>query len=290
MSEFQYKGRPLGIPIVGIGTQPIEEGDEQFNFTGSPGAMPTYHPPILPEPEEIENLVEAKALLRRLQEAMANYRAGRPALVFDLSHLDAANLDLVNQVLNEGEVSVVYEGSPRLHIQESVLTGIWRVRTYDAQQVLVSDVIEVGDIPSVVRDKTFANATPIDTDLEHLPQGIINSPSLITEIVEQSHAWQANTLAHVINLSLLPLSPDDLAFLGERLGVGEVTILSRGYGNCRIGSTQKRNVWWVKFYNSDDALILNTIEIIDVPEVARAAQEDLQDSALRLAEILEIYQ
>jgi hydrogenase-1 operon protein HyaF len=49
-------------------------------------------------------------------------------------------------------------------------------------------------------------------------------------------------------------------------------------------------VWWVKFYNSEDALILNTIEIVDVPEVARAAAEDLADSAERLKEILEIYQ
>lgn len=290
MSEFHYHGRPIGIPIVGVGTQPVEEGDEQFNFTGSPGAMPTYHPPILPEPEEIENLVAAKALLKQVQQGLAAYQAGTPALVFDLSGLDASNLDLVNQVLNEGEVSVVYNAVPRVQIQESVLTGVWRVRTYDAQQVLVSDVIEVGDIPSIVREKTFAFATPLDTDLTQLPQGVINAPALITEVAEQSQAWQQGSLAHVINLSLLPLSPQDLAFLGERLGVGEITILSRGYGNCRIGSTQKHNVWWVKFYNSDDALILNTIEVVDVPEVARAAQEDLDDSAVRLAEILEIYQ
>jgi hydrogenase-1 operon protein HyaF len=49
-------------------------------------------------------------------------------------------------------------------------------------------------------------------------------------------------------------------------------------------------VWWVKYYNSEDALILNSIEIVDVPEVACAAVEDLADSAERLAEILEVYQ
>ena len=73
------------------------------------------------------------------------------------------------------------------------------------------------------------------------------------------------------------------------MGVGPVTILSRGYGNCRIGSTAKRNGWWIKFYNSQDALILNTIEIVDIPSVAIAAPEDIADSADRLNEILEMY-
>jgi hydrogenase-1 operon protein HyaF len=34
-------------------------------------------------------------------------------------------------------------------------------------------------------------------------------------------------------------------------------------------------------------LILNTLEIVDVPEVAMAADEDLADSEERLAELLE---
>lgn len=289
MSEPFY-GRPIGIPVVGVGTQPTEEGDEQFAFTGSPGAMPTYHPPILPEPEEIADLVAAKQLLKQLQQGIAHYQVGQTAFMLDLQGLDAANLDLINQVLHEGEVSIVYNGTPRVQIQESVLTGVWRVRAYDESNALISDQIEVADIPSVVRDKAFASASSLNTDLAHLPRGVLNAPALVTEIAEKIANRQQGDLAHVINLTLLPLSPEDLAFLGERLGVGEVTILSRGYGNCRIGSTQKQGVWWVKYYNSEDALILNTIEIVDVPEVARAAPEDLADSAERLREILEIYQ
>ena len=80
-----------------------------------------------------------------------------------------------------------------------------------------------------------------------------------------------------------------MALLGSRLGVGPITILSRGYGNCRIGSTQKNNIWWIKYYNSDDKIILNTIEVIDIPEVAAAAPEDIEDSAERLQDILSVY-
>jgi hydrogenase-1 operon protein HyaF len=95
---------------------------------------------------------------------------------------------------------------------------------------------------------------------------------------------------HAINLSLLPLTDEDVAFLDARLGSGPVTILSRGYGNCRISSTGTRNGWWVRYFNSREAIILNTIEITDVPNVACAAPEDLEDSAQRLTEILGVYQ
>jgi hydrogenase-1 operon protein HyaF len=46
----------------------------------------------------------------------------------------------------------------------------------------------------------------------------------------------------------------------------------------------------VQFYNSDDRLILNTLEITDVPEAVLAAQEDIDDSAARLREILNALQ
>jgi hydrogenase-1 operon protein HyaF len=93
----------------------------------------------------------------------------------------------------------------------------------------------------------------------------------------------------MINLTLLPQTEQDLAFLEERLGAGRVTILSRGYGNCRITSTATRNVWWVRYFNSQDRNILNSLEITTVPQVACAAQDDIGDSAERLGEILEIY-
>jgi hypothetical protein len=72
----------------------------------------------------------------------------------------------------------------------------------------------------------------------------------------------------------LPVSDADLDTLYGWLGHREVSILSRGYGNCRITSTRLQNVWWVQYFNSMDALILNSIEIVGMPEVALAADED----------------
>ena len=66
-----------------------------------------------------------------------------------------------------------------------------------------------------------------------------------------------------------------------------MTILSRGYGNCRITATALAHVWRVQFFNSMDTLILDTFEVTGVPEVAVAAPEDLTDSGARILKVLE---
>ena len=75
--------------------------------------------------------------------------------------------------------------------------------------------------------------------------------------------------------------------LDRALPVGPVAIISRGFGNCRITSTGARDVWRVQYFNNMNTLILNTIEVVDVPEVALAAAEDLVDSRERLAELID---
>jgi len=45
----------------------------------------------------------------------------------------------------------------------------------------------------------------------------------------------------------------------------------------------------VQYFNSQESLILNTIEISEMPEVAIASAEDIADSGQRLGEILSIY-
>ncbi len=124
-------------------------------------------------------------------------------------------------------------------------------------------------------------------DPQALPEGIINAPGLLAELQEQV---QRQNLGHVINLTLLPLSPEDLECITQQLGVGKTAILSRGYGNCRITATAIRHVWWVQYFNSTDTMILNTLEVAGVPLVACASSEDLADSRERLQEIREALQ
>ncbi len=275
-------------PFVGPGGQPSED-DAKLDYMEMPKDMRTYTAPVLPEPDVIKGIDAALRVLREVQAAAASIDVDGASRVFDITSLDAADRAFVDQALGEGEVSIV--GGATLQVQESVLAGIWRVReTDDEAGTLKRDLIEVGKFPTNVTVMAEAGTLEgLRPQRGALPRGVINAPALITEIEDKIAAFGPGTEAHVINLTLLPMSEEDLAYLEERLGLGAVTILSRGYGNCRINSTSTRNAWWVRYFNSRDAIVLNTIEITNVPDVACAAEEDLRDSAQRLNEILEVY-
>ena len=86
-----------------------------------------------------------------------------------------------------------------------------------------------------------------------------------------------------INFSLLPMAPADMALLQATLGEGPVRLVSRGYGDCRVIATAARNVWSVQYTNAMDAVVLDTLEIVDAPAAVLAADEDFADSSARLA-------
>ncbi len=115
----------------------------------------------------------------------------------------------------------------------------------------------------------------------------MNVPALIHELQDAMDRSGPDTPAHVINLTLLPLSPEDTAHIDQVLDGGSVVILSRGFGNCRISSTAARNVWRVQYFNNMQTLILNTIEVTAMPEVAIAAREDLVETRERLADLVQ---
>ena len=285
-----------GPYIVGPGSQPTETDGAELDILQLPNEMETFSLTALPEPEDVSHLREALAVLDEVQAALKHSVAGEWPAPIDVNGLDAANRELVDQVMGEGEVSIVVEqglmgqniGMRR--IQESVLAGVWRIMSYSDDGELVGDLIEVGAIPSCVQQAAFATAAERIELIQPLPPGVINAPSLFAEINDKCQSYRTGTPSHVINLTLLPQSEADLGFLQQQLGAGCVSILSRGYGNCRITSTGTQSVWWVQYFNSQDKNILNSLEITDIPSVACAAREDLEDSCVRLAEILEIYQ
>ena len=280
----------LKIPVItGPGSQPAEADGMALDYP-MPSGMTTYSMPEIPEPDELEGVGDAIALLALLQEELAAYRIGRPAVVLPLDELDERNRDLINQVLGNGEVSMKYHGAVDARIQESVLAGVWRVHYLDTTGSVRRDIIEIAGIPGLVKEATFGDAAgEVTLSQTDIPDTVYNAAPLLTEINDKLPEFRAGSVPHVINLSLLPHTSEDIDFLSARLGSGPVVILSRGYGNCRITSTATRNVWWVQYFNSQETLILNTIEISEVPEVACAAQEDIEDSAQRLLEILEVY-
>ena len=285
MHEF----RDIPIVEIGPGTQPTAQ-EEGLEYMTMPSDMAIYHQPILPEPEDAAGMEQGKRVLEQVLRALRRWRRDSPIQVIDLDPLDAGNLDFVNQALGEGEVSVAFDGPSPIRAQESVLAGVWRVRHFNGHDRVIRDAIEIGEVPDMVRSATFSDADlELDSTCDRSDPAIQNAPALLVELAERLATCRPGDAPHTINLTLLPLTETDVMLLGERLGVGPVTILSRGYGNCRIGSTARRNGWWIKYFNSQDVLILNTIEVVDVPSVAIAAPEDIADSIERLDEILEMY-
>ncbi|AUB79737.1 hydrogenase expression/formation protein [Candidatus Thiodictyon syntrophicum] len=280
---------PIQIPagLVGPGTQPTEQDGVALDYLPMPKAMATYEPPRLPEPAALSGLGPALALLERLQAALAAQRVADPPVVLDLSSLDRPNRELLEQTLGDGEVSALLSGPQSGRIQETRLAGVWWVRALGPHGALERDQLEVADLPGLVRATAFAGATDQAPLPDPLPPGVMNAPGVLAEVNAAVADCRPGDLPHIVNLTLLPQTPQDLACLEATLGTGPVTLLSRGYGNCRVGATRVRNCWRVRHYNSQEQLILDSIEVTPTPVAVLAAQEDLDDSAARLAEILE---
>lgn len=274
-------------PLFGPGSQPESEDGEKLDYMEMPRDMVTFERPIAPEPEDTEGMEQGKAMLNDVLSALKAEDAHYNGQSFELNNLPLSDLGLINQILGEGEVSIV--SGERFQAQESVLAGVWRVLETGQTVKGTIDRIEIGAYPLRIKEATFQQASDhIELD-ERFPDGVLNAPSIVAEIKDKVESYQPGDPTHAINLTLLPQTEEDIEYLAQKLGVGHTIILSRGYGNCRVSSTMTKNVWWVQYFNSQDATILNSIEIVDLPDVVQAAPEDIEDSEERLREIMEIY-
>lgn len=281
-----------GIQLVNIPMGPgsQEDGDMVLDYMKMPSEMSTYDVPVLPESDQVQSCPETVKVMDQLQAMLSQYKPGDVTKSLKLNAMPEGDLDMLNQILGEGEVGVVINGEQSIRIQETVMAGVWRLRCLDESGEVISETLEVADIPACVRAFAFDKTHKLELDESAIPVGLLNAPSVLIEIADATQDFNGETpeQPHVINLSLLPFSPDDHAYLSENIGTGAVTILSRGYGNCRITSTQVNGLWRVQYFNSTDQMILDTLEITDIPAVACAAPEDLEDSAERLDEIREV--
>ena len=279
--------KPFPIPVVPFGPGSQAE-DENLDYMPMPKDMSVYLQPALPDAASQAAAPRAHAVLQQITQALAAAGAGEGGTVIDITGLPAPDRQVINQVLGEGEVSAKIEldADAQVHVQESVFAGVWRLITLRGE-VVTGDHVEIGPVP-----RLFVEAAAFDLwpDMPEwagaLPPNVVNAPALLHEVRDQLGRWLPGQTPHVINLTLLPVSMEDIAFLDHHLGTGGLLVLSRGYGNCRISSTRLRHCWRVVYYNSADSVILNSVEITDMPDVATAAPEDMRDAHERLADIL----
>lgn len=278
------------IPVIalGPGSQPGEVDGTTLNYVEMPRGMSTYERPSTLVDHDVSRLAAAREAVDWLRAALAAYRPCGDRCIANLGGLDDANRKFLDELLGEGEVSVNYRGSVSARVQESVLAGVWRCHYLDDEGVVTHDLLEVGDVPYLVRIPEPERQRPAAALKKvAVPPGLMNAKPILTELTAHAEGYQPGDAAHAINLTLLPVSDEDVMFLEQTLGKGPVEILSRSYGQCLMSRTGFANIWWVRYYNSTGTLILNSLEVVDVPLVARAAVEDIADSGRRLAEILE---
>ncbi|MGF1455714.1 MAG: hydrogenase expression/formation C-terminal domain-containing protein, partial [Alphaproteobacteria bacterium] len=226
-----------------------------------------------------------------LKAAAATGRAWRRRV----DTLSASDRAILYDALGEGEVSMAIAGGApgegTVQIHEAVLPGVWIGRAEDDQGTVRAEWVEVGDAPRVLRE--VAESRPradIAIDALAPPLGSMNVMNVLSEVRSRATAWQPDGAPnHVMNFTLLPMSPVDTAFLAKVLGETGVRISSGGYGTARVIMTALKHVWAVQYLNGIGTTILDTIEIGDIPDAILASREDFEDSAARLDEIGEVY-
>ncbi|MDR1849654.1 MAG: hydrogenase expression/formation protein, partial [Zoogloeaceae bacterium] len=278
---FTPLSRPFPIPVMtrrGMDAA-SKMPDAAPDALTMPQDMAVFTAPRVPESAERETLAAVKARLQDLHKRMAAKDfAEAPDIVEDLCRWPAAERALVGDLLGFGEVSAYTMTDPlRFRVQETAFPGLWRVLALSVdragKETICEDFLQAGAIPPIL-EQTMQENGQAELPMPVFSEDVMNAPALAREIAAQAKDWAPDKEVYVVNLTLLPLIEADLAALYGWLEHREVSILSRGYGNCRINSTRLANVWWVQYFNSMDTLILNTLEITTMPEAALAARED----------------
>lgn len=290
------KAFPIPVRAIGPGSQPGD--DAPLDVMPMPGPLQVFEMPHVPERVDPQVMLASAARLQRLLDALdARAAPGAGAgLRVALDDLSPAVLEVTNQVLGDGEVSIRVEAQgerPALHVQESVFAGLWRCGELNEDGSLARYWLEAGPMPAAVLRAasetdaaTRAAAAAALADPLEWPAGTMNGQALLAELRARVAAHAAGESGGQINLSLLPLSPADRTLIAHALPPGPLSIISRGFGNCHVGSTAVPGVWRQQYFNSMKTLILDLIEITTMPEVATASDDDLHDSRERLAELL----
>lgn len=284
--------RPRHLPIFSDHDLEAETSPDGVGLTlvGLPSPVLARRGLHVPSHEDLTPA--ALALLTDVYEAL-RYAATLEertiwSAIFSLEALPSSDRDELWDMLGEGEVSVVVQGSSRYEIEETALPGVYRVRTKRSDDAETLH-LEVGAIPAIVVHAAL-HGTSGELPLEDPPPaGIMNAQPLLAELRHRMAMGDGPSLEanHVISLTLLPLNDADATYLSRVLGAGPVRGESRGYGTCRVRTTSRRGVWSVQYFNAMDTLILDTLEVgPQTPAVLVAAPMDLEDSAVRLKDLL----
>ncbi len=209
-----------------------------------------------------------------LLEELSRMAPGRPRDLGVLSPAEAARLD---DLLGDGDIAVSLGAG--IEVRESVFPGIWRLRGVTG--TVVRHGVEVAEVPAAVT-RCCREVLRDAPDRRPAPETALTAPLLLDEIA----ASLKEGGERVISLTNLPINADDLAHLDACLGHGAIHGEAAGHGVCRFAATGVHRVWRVRYFNADDKLLIDSIEVGDLPVAAKAQPEDVADGLAGLARLL----
>ncbi len=89
-----------------------------------------------------------------------------------------------------------------------------------------------------------------------------------------------------IDLGSLPLNSADYELLEQVLGHGEVIASVDSMGVSEISDTAIPGIWRIEYYNSEEVLVAEFIEVTRCPELLLTPLEEMKDGLSRLHEAM----
>jgi hydrogenase-1 operon protein HyaF len=103
----------------------------------------------------------------------------------------------------------------------------------------------------------------------------MNAPFLLDEIALALDQLRTQGERRILYLSQFPLSEADVSYMQEFLGRGPATITLGGVNQTIWRESGTPGVWWGEYYEGPQKLLLRTIEIAEIPELAVTPRGDI---------------
>lgn len=192
--------------------------------------------------------------------------------------------DALEGLLGDGWVALTLRGADgaSTRMEETSFAGVWRVHRHPVSASPATRSVEIGALPGLV--------VPTLARLTRTPPAAAGAPTdrlrvLFADIARRASKVRADSAVHVVNLTLAGLDDEELAVLTDRLGTGPVSGVCLGFSTTRFASTAVQNVWRVRYFDQAERLVLDTLELVQVPECAVAQASEVRRSIHRLTEL-----
>lgn len=284
-----------------------------------PVANGTFLYPEAPYLRDKNGIKDGLLLLKDIHHALVMFNEESKYNQFELSALNTLSREFIDEIFEKGHIKATVQLNSgdidHIEVHQSIMAGVWRIKHLNHLGKIGADYLEIATFPSAILSKCRAlkNKQPddksINTSLDTSPEepareqltsrlpldallqdsNSFDKHALIAELNLRGEQFSATDEPFVINLSASCIDEDMLTALEAQLDIDEVTMLSTTYGNCMINATSAINTWWVKYFDADDRVILNTLEVVDIPSIAKASYQDIALSGLKLKSLLAHY-